>query len=250
LRAASGPLLDTASLGDSDGLHGCAEIGVGFGHELGEVLGSRVDDPEAALRCYARSLDAGSEKATLGSLPEFAAVQNLGAFDPIASLLTSFIFSVAILAVAAAVIGLMICHRRHPLPIVPTTWLGKGQLLYLVFLWWMITGNFERALVSFSPQRLATEGVLLLNAVICTVMVLLAGKAEPNIAVQTSQNCRWRLRIVTTAGIAAMILSVLLDWGIVRAMYGDQFAGQAGLHIRFGPTATATPGRCSPPTCW
>jgi hypothetical protein len=37
-----------------------------------------------------------------------------------------------------------------------------------------------------------------------------------------------------------MILSVSLDWAIVRAIYGDQFAGHAGSHIRFGPNATAT----------
>jgi hypothetical protein len=148
-------------------------------------------------------------------------------------------FEFAYLAVAAAVIGLMVCHRRRPLPIVPTTWLGKAQLLYLAFLWWMVIGNFERALVSFSPQRLATEGVIYLNAVICTVMILAAAKTKPDSAARPSDSCR-HLRIVTAAGIAGMIITVLLGWGIVRAMYGDQFAGYAGLHIRFGPNATAT----------
>ena len=92
-------------------------------------------------------------------------------------------FEFAYLAVATAVIGLMLCHRRRPVPIVPTTWLGKGQLLYLAFLWWMVIGNFERALVSFSAQRLATEGVIHLNAVICTVMILLSPKPEPDLSV-------------------------------------------------------------------
>jgi len=134
---------------------------------------------------------------------------------------------------------LMVCHRRLPLPIVPTTWLGKGQLFYVAFLWWVVIGNFERALVSFSPQRLATEGVIYLNAVICTVMILPSAKMKPDSSARLSDSCR-HLRIATAAGIAGMILSVLLDWGIVRAMYGDQFAGYAGLHIRFGPNATAT----------
>ncbi len=34
--------------------------------------------------------------------------------------------------------------------------------------------------------------------------------------------------------------SVLADWEIVRAIYGDQFAGHGGQHIRFGPNATVT----------
>ena len=39
-------------------------------------------------------------------------------------------------------------------------------------------------------------------------------------------------------GIVAMTLSSLICWGIVRELYGDQLAGYAGHHIRFGPNAT------------
>jgi hypothetical protein len=38
-------------------------------------------------------------------------------------------------------------------------------------------------------------------------------------------------------------LSTSIGWGIrgnfVRAVYGNTFAGHGGLHIRFGPNATA-----------
>jgi hypothetical protein len=30
----------------------------------------------------------------------------------------------------------------------------------------------------------------------------------------------------------------VIDWAIVRGIYGDRFAGHSGLHIRFGPGAT------------
>jgi hypothetical protein len=33
-------------------------------------------------------------------------------------------------------------------------------------------------------------------------------------------------------------LAILANWAIVRAVYGDRFAGHSGLHIRFGPNAT------------
>jgi len=74
---------------------------------------------------------------------------------------------------ALAVLGLLAAHLRKPLPIVPATWAGKGQMLYLGLLWVMVLGNFMKALVAFAPQRLVTEGVIYVNALLCTVMVLL-----------------------------------------------------------------------------
>src|SRR5205823_12971113 len=69
-------------------------------------------------------------------------------------------FDAAYAVLAAVVIAALLRHLRHPLPIIPATWYGKGQLLYLVFLWWVVVGNFERAIVAFAPQRLVTEGVI------------------------------------------------------------------------------------------
>jgi hypothetical protein len=124
--------------------------------------------------------------------------------------------------------------------IVPASWAGKGQLLYLVFLWWMVVGNFERELVGFAGQRLVTEGVIHLNAVICTLLVLLGvdegSRADlPPAARQTT------IRRLVAVGLIASAASILVDWAIVRAIYGDRFAGHASLHIRFGPRATTSP---------
>ena len=41
-------------------------------------------------------------------------------------------------------------------------------------------------------------------------------------------------------GAVAALLAVLADWAIVRGLYGDRFAGHAGLSIRFGPNATTS----------
>ena len=81
-------------------------------------------------------------------------------------------FNLAYLAMAIAIIWTLTRHLKSPLPLVPVNWLGKGQLLYLIFLWWMVVGNFDRAQVSFTPQRLVTEGVIHFNAGLCTVMLL------------------------------------------------------------------------------
>jgi hypothetical protein len=152
-------------------------------------------------------------------------------------------FNIGYLALAAAVLCLMIQHMRRPLPVVPRTWVGKGQLLYVLFLWWMVAGNFERALVSFAEQRLITEGVIIINAVLATLMVLLcplrearevsdAPQAEPPRAYTS-----WIQRVIAI-GLIGGALSILINWGVKRAIYGDRHAPQAGLEIRFGPNAT------------
>ena len=122
---------------------------------------------------------------------------------------------------------------------VPADWLGKGQLLYLVFLWWMVIGNFDRAQVAFAPQRLVTEGLIHLNAVICTAMVLMCARGAVPLSFEVVKDYRPLIRRAVVMGAARLAVSVLLQWGIVRAVYGDQFAGYSGKHIRFGPSATA-----------
>lgn len=149
-------------------------------------------------------------------------------------------FNLASLALAGAFLALLAAHRRRPLPLLPATWLGRGQLFYLVFLWWMVIGNFERALVSFAPQRLVTEGVIHLNAVLCTVGVLLGGRrVEPDPAPRPLPWSRLLPKAIAV-GLAGLVLSVSADWAIVRGVYGDRWAGYASKLIRFGPDATAT----------
>ena len=148
-------------------------------------------------------------------------------------------FQLAYLVAAAGFAGLMVVHALRPLPLLNSGWLVRGQFLYLVFLWWIVLGNFERAVVAFAPQRLVTEGVILLNAIVCTVGVLAGAREEtPPLPAVVS----WRPLIYKTAGLGlvAVALGLLADWGVVRAIYGDSFAGYAGRHIRFGPERTAT----------
>jgi hypothetical protein len=147
---------------------------------------------------------------------------------------------------AAVVLVLLRLHQRRRLPFIPVDPLGQGQLLYLVFLWWMVIGNFERALVGFAPQRLVTEGVIHVNAALCTLLVLaapsLCAQALPGTRSDTSR----LIRRVAALGVVGFALSVMADWALVRGVYGDQFAGEGRLHIRFGPNATATPDRPRP----
>jgi hypothetical protein len=147
-------------------------------------------------------------------------------------------FDLAYLALAVAVLVPPVRHLRRPVTLVPATWTGKGQLLYFVFLWWVVVGNFERALAGFAPQRLVTEGVIHLNAALCTLLVLLGTRGEAVAIDPPIPSYRPLIRKAVAMGLVAAVAAVLADWGIVRAIYGDRFAGHAALHIRFGPNAT------------
>jgi hypothetical protein len=136
-------------------------------------------------------------------------------------------------------------HARRPLAIVPESPLGKGQWVFLIFLWWICIGNFDRAQVKFSEQRLITEGVIFLNAMLCTALLLLAEPrsnevsiAEPLSASEADRSWRRMIRW----SIAATITGIFLNFLVVRGIYGDSFAGHASLHIRFGPRSTIETG--------
>lgn len=136
-------------------------------------------------------------------------------------------------------------HARRPLAIVPESPLGKGQWVFLIFLWWICIGNFDRAQVKFSEQRLITEGVIFLNAMLCTALLLLAEPRSNEVAIAeplsaSEADRSWRRMIRWS--IAATITGIFLNFLVVRGIYGDSFAGHASLHIRFGPRSTIETG--------
>jgi len=143
-------------------------------------------------------------------------------------------------------VTLLMAHRREPLALLSISWLARGQLLYLVFLWLMVVGNFERALVAFTAQRLITEGVIFLNAALCTVGLFLSVPAEVRPLPQTTPPWRQLLPKAIAIGVLVMALSVLAEWAVVRLTYGDRQAGLGARHIRFGPEATATKAKPPP----
>ncbi len=49
-------------------------------------------------------------------------------------------------ALAVALILLLTLHLRRPLPCIPTSWMGKGQIFYMVYLWSIVLMNFMMVL--------------------------------------------------------------------------------------------------------
>lgn len=148
-------------------------------------------------------------------------------------------FNIAYLGLAIATIWLMLAHMRRGLPIVPPSWLGKGQMMALAFLWCIVIGNFERVLPAFAPARLITEGVIFANAVLLTLLMLLGPSAQPT---EPQEPASWAptLRRTTLRGLAGFVACVLICWAMTMTCSTELSRKFRGAHIRFGPHATAT----------
>lgn len=148
-------------------------------------------------------------------------------------------FAIVFIACAGCVIALMRRHQRQPIAMLPESAIGKGQLFYLVTLWIFVIANFERAMPGFAEQRLVTEWVILMNAVLATWLIL---TLPSNINVQVPQlglirferplrNARWG--VVLALLVSSFVLPCAVRWA-----YNGKGVGHAGVDVRFGPDAT------------
>jgi hypothetical protein len=146
-------------------------------------------------------------------------------------------FTLVWIAFTAGTVLVLVRHRRHPLALMPSTWLGKGQLLYLLFLWLMVIANFTKALVAFSDSRIATEGAIMFNALVCTPLLLWC--ARPTETAPAPRQADFGLYTRKALALTALLLfatTILYTTGI-RAIYGDKSTGWGGNNLRFGPNA-------------
>jgi len=148
-------------------------------------------------------------------------------------------FAIVFVAIALCVIALMWRHQRHPIAMVPDTALGKGQLFFLVVLWIFVIANFERAMPRFTEQRLITEWVILLHAVLATWLILVLPRnvevRVPEIGLVSYErplsHARWG--VVLALLVSSVVLPATLRW-----TYGGKGATNSTVDIRFGPDAT------------
>jgi hypothetical protein len=140
---------------------------------------------------------------------------------------------------AAAVCGLLLAlHLRRRLDVVPATWTGKGQLIYIVFLWLMVIGNLQRAIPGFTDGRMATEWVLFMNASLATLLIL--GLPRPAIDEKPSpQYPEWRsLRTIWLWGLSGAAALMCAFAFLTLTMYQEHLEGKPWAnHRRFGPDA-------------
>jgi hypothetical protein len=148
-------------------------------------------------------------------------------------------FSIGYLAALVAFVVLAVIHLRRPLALIPQRWLGKGQMLFLTFLWIMVIGNLMRAIPPFHQQRLITEGVIIASAILTTALILLLSDRVRAAPQKAFDNYGGLLGRTVVVGLIVFFISLGAQTGITWLCYGDDRAPGAGYHVRFGPNATA-----------
>jgi hypothetical protein len=140
----------------------------------------------------------------------------------------------------AIVAVILLCRQlKRGLPMLTMNWLGRGQLLYLALLWWMMLGDLGKEITGFTPQRLITEGVIFVNCLLCTLMVLLWTGTRRDFQPSPPPNYGPMIRKTVVAGLLVWAVSSVVYWGIVRATWANKPVATWDVHIRFGPHNTS-----------
>jgi hypothetical protein len=171
-------------------------------------------------------------------------------------------FDFAYLALGIAMVWLLVLHLKRRLPLVPSTWLGKAQLLFLVYLWAQVIICFANSLPRFADRRLVTEWFMILNAAFCTILMAVGTFAQPdrNVGgeVVDGSYLPW-IRKTVVFGLLGGVVMVFACWGEKLLLYGNSAVPYAGdldrsliwgekfrhvsipygsIDIRFGPNNT------------
>ena len=135
-------------------------------------------------------------------------------------------FDLAYLLIALTFLALLVRHARRPLAIVPASPMGRGQLLYVVLLWWLVVGNFERALVALHGPAAGDRGRHRRRGAARARCSCWRGRRRTaaRAAAPAGLDRPWLARTIA-AGLLAAAGAIVVDWAVVRAVYGDRFAG-------------------------
>jgi hypothetical protein len=147
-------------------------------------------------------------------------------------------FNLAWCAMSCAFVGLSIMHLRRRLEIVPASWIGRGQLIYVLLLWIMVIGNFERLLPNFTEARLMTEWVIILNASLATFLAIVLPRPGTAVAIDEPVDYGPLIRRVAVIGLGSAALLMTLFAGVIATVYGPVQDKISGSQLRFGENAT------------
>ena len=106
-----------------------------------------------------------------------------------------------------------------------------------MILWTFVLGNFTKALTGFTDQRLLTEGVILVHAVIVTLLILLLPGEDRREQSVTPVDPRRLVRGARFSQCSACWLSHLWNGPPCGGSTAMRHAGHAGQNFRFGENA-------------
>jgi hypothetical protein len=137
-------------------------------------------------------------------------------------------------------IVLLVRRTRHPVMLVPDSFTGKGQLLYLSFAWIITIMSFIHEIPNYNPVVFAMQWWVTFNAILCTIIVLVAVPSLSSDEGRSTGTIRRRgANAILVVGLLAAFASALAGWHVKRWLFSDMFArGFYMDHIRFGPKNT------------
>lgn len=142
------------------------------------------------------------------------------------------------LPLAVMILMLIIRHKRRPSAFIPESWLGRSQLLYLVFLWAFAFLSFAIEISGTLPGWFVTQWFITLHILLCTWLMLAAPVFE-HVPQHAATNFARPIRRVASAGLLALVIIAFSGWGLKRFLFADTFAGYFNSnHVRFGPHNT------------
>ena len=149
-------------------------------------------------------------------------------------------FNVTYFLFGAAVLAMLVMHLRRGLALIPKSWLGRGELFYVIFLWLVVIFNFERALTGFAEQRVLTEWVIMVNAVIATLGIVLAPREGETLNTRGILDFTPGLMRTFVVGVIATVTILTSEFLIIREVYGDNvmfYSNGGRAQKRFGDEA-------------
>ena len=147
-------------------------------------------------------------------------------------------FCLVWLLMAVVFTWLLVRHQRQPIAVVPPSSLGKGQLMFITFLWMVVVANFERALPGFTAGRILTEGTIFVNAILATAAILVWPRGETLVAERGQYDYGRDFGKALLGVAAALLIAVAGMTATVRWAYDGHFCGHAAKHFRFGADAS------------
>jgi hypothetical protein len=175
----------------------------------------------------------------LGALPEYpGGIALVSGFLPSRGFLGWM--EVFFLALGATMSWLMMRHLRRPLHIVPADPLGRGQLLFVTFLWTFVFISFAHVIVEFSPFIMGVQLAITLQGILCVALMFYGSERGVTVIAQDAGATPLiGIPRLVAVGLVAAALTSVSGLCVKRALFGDAFAGFFYKdHIRFGPNNT------------
>ena len=141
-----------------------------------------------------------------------------------------FWFALGYALLAIVVVIFYWSSQRRKLPFLPQSALGKGQLLFLLVLWWAIIGDQFQAFLKFNYGRLVVEGSFFISAVLISLWIPLRQVESVTKIGERIQPYRAKILKLTLA-IILIFIAVIFIYGLIgRYSHHDSLGGS---HIRF-----------------